>query len=730
MLFPSPNLAKTHGFRQTMLMLAMSTLLTPVAFAQHTESAEDLPTLESIPIQVMFSDEKNYAAQQASSLLKNDTPLFETARSVSVVTQELIQQKQATSVGEALNGVAGISANPYGRRGFDDFIIRGQVSSDQIFVDGLRLTSSIFSSVELTGTDTVQVLKGPSSVEFGAGAVGGAVNLTTKRPQAENFYRVGLNYGSFDNMSATFDINHTKNDNSDKGAFRLVGRIGDKNDPVDHVYFKNYYISPSYNVDLGDKTDLSLVASYQYREFVRQQGLPVYGTLNKNPKATYDSTRFTSEPHYPYQYDVYRLGYNLIHHLNHGWDFKQNFAFNHIKQDADVVLAAANLFAPNSDSLIINRQFNTQDRLVKNYALDNSFNGEINTKNINHKISVGLDAYYEDNNYHRSVHNIDRLNLNNPIYGSKATAQATADTTTDTHSHFIGLYAKDQIKWNDFIIHLAGRYDWAKTKVNIYNHLTKTYSQPKSKHDHALTGSASIMYNWNNTVAPYISYATSFLPVTDTNKQNDILEPETGTQYEIGIKFQGFNQRLQGSLSAYELTRKNVVVSALDPNDNYNENVGKQKTRGAELEVNADLFDQWNIALAYSYIPYAKIVDDKEPRRVGLPIDHVPKHSMNLMTRYYFDPSKQGWYIGGGVRYEGDHIAQRPNQNRARDTYAHLPSYTLVDMQTGYKASKWGVNMSVKNLFDEHYYDGTTPNGALVTTGLPRTFNIGLNYQF
>lgn len=723
----------TPLYKKTALTIALCSCYS-ISYAQ--QGIEVTQQLETIKVQAMLPDEKNYAAQQANSLLKTDTPLFETPRSVSVVTQELIQQKQSSSVGEALDGVAGVSANPYGRRGFDDFIIRGQVSSDQIFVDGLRLTSSIFSSVELAGTDTVQVLKGPSSVEFGAGAVGGAVNLTTKRPQADTFYRGGLSYGSYQDMSGTFDINYAPNEHSDKGAFRLVGRVGDKNDPVDHVYFKNYYISPSYNFNLGDKTDLSVIASYQYREFVRQQGLPVYGTLTQNPNATYDSSRFTSEPNYPYIYNVYRVGYNLAHYFDNGLNFKQNFAVNHIDMDADVVLtngtSRSSMFSDrNTNAVLLRRSFNNQNRIVTNYALDNSLHGERNTGALQHKFTVGLDAYHEQNDYHRIQRAINDLDLNNPIYNAQL-GTISRNTQTDTRSQFIGLYAKDQIKWDNWIFNLAGRYDWVKTKtqetaLNRNGGISSVTNSQKD--DKAFTGSASIMYNWNDKIAPYASYATSFVPVTDTGIDGNILDPEQGKQYEVGIKFQGFDNRLQGSLSAYELTRKNVAVASLE-DSNYSESIGKQVTRGLELEVAADLFDRWNIAFAYSHIPYAKIVDDKEPRRVGLPIDHVAKNSANLMTRYYFNNAKLGWYLGGGVRYESDHIAQRPHHNPAQDTYAHLPAYTLFDVQTGYKAPHWGANLSIKNLFDEHYYSGTTPNGALVTTGMPRTFNLGLNFNF
>lgn len=337
--------------------------------------------------------------------------------------------------------------------------------------------------------------------------------------------------------------------------------------------------------------------------------------------------------------------------------------------------------------------------------------------------------------YHRAFHQIADLDLNNPQYGTKAgdlvnRREKDQDTTTDTQSRFMGVYVKDQIKWNNFIINLSGRYDWTKIKSKVKNHLYVTLNQSNTpKKENAFTSSASILYNWHDTIAPYASYTTSFIPVTEKDDKGNILDAEKGQQYEVGVKFQGFNRRLQGSLSTYELSRKNTPTATLQNNNIY-ESIGKQVTHGAELEITADLFDQWNVALAYTYIPYAKIVNDKEEKRKGLPIDHIPKHSANLMTRYYFEPSKLGWYVGGSIRYEGDHIAQRPHRIPAQSTYTHLPSYTLFDVQTGYKAPRWGVNFSVKNVLDQHYYSGTTPNGALATTGMPRTFNLGLTYNF
>ena len=137
-------------------------------------------TLPTISIQAEQDQTDTYVATQATSALKSDAPLFKTAQSVSVITQEQLEQKQAQTLAEAIDGVAGVvSGQQLGRRGWDDFIIRGQNSSDQVFIDGLRQGESTFVATELSGMDQVQVIKGPASVNFGLVQPGGMVNMVT-----------------------------------------------------------------------------------------------------------------------------------------------------------------------------------------------------------------------------------------------------------------------------------------------------------------------------------------------------------------------------------------------------------------------------------------------------------------------------------------------------------------------------------------------------------------------
>lgn len=184
-----------HVFRKTALVLALSTFWSGLLWAKQPEAVQAMETIE-----VTASADDAYVATQANSVLKSDKPLFETAQSVSVITREQLDQKQATTLTEALNGVAGVSAGQYGRRGWDDMTIRGQLTSSQVLVDGMRTATStnFLNSMDISGLESVQVVKGPASVGFGQMQPGGVINLATKRPKAENFNHVNLSYGSYD----------------------------------------------------------------------------------------------------------------------------------------------------------------------------------------------------------------------------------------------------------------------------------------------------------------------------------------------------------------------------------------------------------------------------------------------------------------------------------------------------------------------------------------------------
>ena len=684
-----------------------------MATASHAQSESDLeqPSGNQLPTITTQAetDEKPYAAKTASAVLRSDAALFETAQSISVITNQQIEQKQAKTVAEALDGVAGVTSGQYGRRGWDDFIIRGQISSSQTYIDGLRVQASdnVLRAEDISGLESIEVVKGPTSVGFGLALPGGLVNLTTKRPQAETSYKGALSYGSYGLKEGTFDINYAPNQSA-KGAFRVVGRVSDQDDPTDYVYFKNQYIAPSYNFDLGDKDDLSVIASYQHREYIRQQGIP----YSKGSYKNYSSSLFFGEPNYGYDVDVYRIAANYAHYFDNDWTFKQNLAVTKTDTKGNAILASGTNTLPT-----IKRAINNQDKQDINYTLDNHLQRNFDFEKINYDVMVGVDMMRERSDYYRRTDTMNSFNADNPVYGITSTKLCTP-TQEITYSQYAGLYLHNTIKIDDdWIIGLSGRHDW--TQVEIDNVLKNTSTKNS---DNAFTGSASVMYRINDMFAPYISYSTSFMPVTDAGENGTLLNPEEGKQAEVGVKFQALDQRLQGYVAYYDLTRKNVTEA--DASGNFSIQTGEQVTKGFEAEMAAALTEQWNVAATYSYIPTAKITESVTASEIGKRSNHVPKNASSLSTQYYFSPDQFGWNIGAGIRYQDSRTAQRSTD------FVYLPSYTLVDVNAGYEAKSWGAGLSIKNLFDKEYLAGTTPNAQLVNWGDPMTVRFNVKFKY
>ena len=711
------NQAPYFSSSKTLLAVAIFSLMTASHADETAEQKNSTSVLPTISIQAQKETTSPYVATKATSALKSDAPLFKTAQSVSVVTREQLDQKQARTLADALEGVAGVEAGKLGRRGWDDFVIRGQTSSDSVYVDGLRVGQNTFVATELSGMDQVQVLKGPASINFGLVAPGGMVNLVTKRPEAENFARASMTYGSYSLKEGTFDLNYSPN-NSEKGAFRLNGRISDQDDPTDYVYFKNYYISPSYNFDLGDNTDLSVIASYQHREYIRQQGLPIIGTLKDNPNGAIDRSLYIGDPNFgKYEADVYRTGYTFKHAFNNGWNFNQNFAVQKTEMDGTAVFAQTKKFWTDSSYTTINRANNSRHQVIDNlsFAIDNRLNKQFDLYGMQHDINIGVDAFQEKSDYTNDKYDIGDLNIYNPIYDQAV--ELTENVRDINRLKYLGIYLRDRIQLNDqLLLNLSGRQDWAQTQT------TSLVNGSASKQsDNAFTGSASVMYTLNDIVAPYVSYATSFTPNSGTDVNNNPFKPEEGKQVEVGMKLQSPDQRIQGAIAWYDLKRQNVVVN---DSNNTSEKVqrGEQLTRGIETELGAEILEGLKLTAAYTYTIDAEISKDAKTSNVGKSLNNIPEHAYSLSARYKFDPaSKLGWYVGGGFRGE--------TYKTVDGLDVHVPGYTVFDTEAGYDAGHWGAQLAIRNLFDKDYYAGAL-NENLVTLGNPRQINFTVKFNY
>lgn len=285
---------------------------------------------------------EGYKANSAQTATKTDARLAETPQSITVVGSEQIRDQGAQSVAEALRSVAGVDAGQYGRRGQDDFTIRGFTQSKFVLRDGMRMfLDQAWGQTEVFGLERIEVLKGPVSVLYGQSAPGGLVNLVSKRPTDKPIAQIGLGYGNYQQKQLTADFSDALND-SGSLRYRLVAISSASDDQVDYADRQRTYVAPSLTWDISDKTSLTLLASYQKSQYVSIRGLPAAGTVLPNINGRIPFSRYVGVPGMDkIMTEQTLLGYEFTHAFSDNTKFKQSVRTTHSTLTAAGRLATA-----------------------------------------------------------------------------------------------------------------------------------------------------------------------------------------------------------------------------------------------------------------------------------------------------------------------------------------------------------------------------------------------------
>lgn len=693
-------------------LLGLATLAPSILLAQTTESASpttaaDANQLPAVTVSADGDAETRYNATKIQ-VNKSSVPLSQTPLSISVVPRAVLDSQQAVTLADALKNAPGVVSGQYGRRGWDDLIIRGQVASDSLYLDGLRTAASNRVAEQLFGLEQVEVLKGPGSLLYGLVLPGGLVNMVSKRPQGYDFANADVTVGSHDFRQATIDLNKSLSENG-KQAFRINGLISNSNDATDYVWFKNRYIAPSLSLDLGARTDFTILTSFQERGYIRQQGLPLSGSINRNVNGSIPRSRFTGEPAArPYNATETRLGYSLTHRFDDGWTLNNNLRWQQFAMSGQLV---ANTAATGAN---LTRTGTDQTFNGETITMDTNLQRSFNTAVGKHQVTFGSDYLNTREDARSFTCTVAALNVYNPVYGARLVCPATPNTNTSTTVRDLGVYLRDQIQFGDRWQLLAGlRRD--NTSTYSDNLGTKKHTDNPAS---ANTGSVALMVEVLRGVRPYVSYSTSFYPNSGTDVGGNTFKPETGKQLEAGVKIELDEGRTNLNVALFDLRRRNVLQT--DPNNTtFKIAVGEQHSQGGEIGITSDFRNGVSLMAGYSYTS-AVISDDggQKVSTVGQWLDNVPRHNFNTSARYRFKGELTGWELNGGVH----------GQSRQRTNGYSLPGYVLTDVGVAYNAARWRTALNVKNIFNTQYYAGGLANA--VALGDDRVVMLTLGYRY
>jgi len=663
------------------------------------------PADAPVPIvTVSAARDAGFTASHAATSTKSDASLFDTAQSISVLTRAYLDARQVTSLNEAIQGAAGVSSGGYGRRGWDDFTIRGQRSSESTYVDGLKLGQSNYVAQEVFGVDSIEIVKGPASMNFGQMQPGGIVNMISKRPRAKAFNEVGFTVGNYGYRQGTFDIGRPFSENG-KTAFRVAGMLSNADDATDGVWYKNRYLAPSLSLDLSTRTDFTILAAFNQRQYLRQQGIPVLASLLAAPGREAPRSLLTSDPSVgPYRAIERTAGYALTHRFDSGWTLHQNLRVLDLTLDGGL----ANVTGAVQANGNVARNVLLQDIGERSAALDTYVAREYAFGGVAHTVMFGVDLNRDNARTTSQRCAIAALNVYAPVYG-RAYSNCATQTNEKNELSYAAVYLRDQVKFNEqWSLNMAARHDRATTTLRLLTPGTAT-----DQYSHATTGNVALRYEATPYLAPYISYATSFLPVAGSDIAQNPFKPEQGRQAEIGAKFQSSDKRLGATLAYYALTRTNVTVSDLE-NTGYSVQVGEQRSDGFEAEVTANLRNGWDVSAAFTTVD-ARTTADTTRANIGKRIQNVPGRSSSLLANYQFDGAWSGLRAGAGLRHESDKTSPGV-------TFS-VPAYTVADASLSYQGRGYRIMANVKNLFAKDYYAGVL-SANMIAVGDPRTLMV------
>ena len=677
---------------------------------------------------------QGYAARDSVTATKTDTPILAIPQSISVITRDQIVSQQAQTIPEALRYTPGVMTELYGASSVvDEIKVRGFIAPR--FLDGLRLPYDTVlqfgqSKTETYGLERLEVLRGPSSGIYGHTSPGGLINMVSKRPTNVYQGEVELQTGSFDRLQGAFDVSGPL-DEQRKFLARIVGLVRDTDKVVDFNHERRLYIAPSFTWAPTADTSFTFLSSFQ-RDDIKgqpQQYVPGVGTLYPNPNGPrIPYSRNMGEPNFDrIKFDQDMVGYAFAHRFNEVFQVRQNVRYSTIRNE--VYSMRNESPAPNVIG-DVSRSANYVFGNTKNLAVDTHVQADFATGPLSHKVLFGIDYQKQDVDAdYRANYGVFLLNVYNPVYGQPIPGKdgMTRFISTVSDQYQVGLYVQDQIKVDRWVITLTGRHDKAvATTTNRLNNASA------DQDDGAFTGRAGLTYLFDNGVAPYVAYATSFQPVFGfnvTSSGGQVFKPTTGEGWEAGVKYQPLGYSLLLTAAVFEVVQQNVVATT--PDFMVTSQTGEVRVRGYELEARGNITRELAIVGGISHIEPVVTKNSLNPALIGKDLSNVPRDSAALWAMYtFFDGGLAGLGLGAGVRYVGGLQGSDANEFL-------VPSHTLFDAAVSYDFSYLrpdmkGVTLQINatNVANTYYVATCFTGLAYCALGAPRTVLATLRYNW
>jgi catecholate siderophore receptor len=660
---------------------------------------------------VTVTDMAGYDTFAISSATKTLTALRDVPQSITVVSQEVIRDQGMQSIADVVRYVPGITAIQ-GENNRDQLVIRGNSSSADFFLDGVRDDVQYYR--DLYNLDRVEALKGPNAMIFGRGGGGGVINRVTKQAGFARSGELTLQGGSYGNKRILGDFDRPLNN---RVAFRLNGVYENSGSFRDHVNLNRLGLNPTLTIVAGKQTQIRVAYEHFRDNRVADRGIPSF----RGRPSDADSSTFFGNPNESLVRARVNLASAVIDHQVGNLNVHNRTLFGAYRRFYQNFVPGA----VNADETRVNLSVYNNATRRHNIFNQTDLSYAAKTGSLRHTLVAGTEFGRQESNNFRNTGFFNNTSTSisvpfaNPTITTSVTFRQNA-TDADNHvrANVAATYVQDQIELSPKVQVLAGlRFDHFNLKFHN-NRNSETFRRV----DNLWSPRAGIVFKPIQPLSLYASYSVSYLPSSGDQFSSltaitQMLKPEKFRNYEFGAKWD-LVQSLSLTTAVYSLARTNT--RATDPNDPAKVvQTGSQRTDGMELGLNGRIGRNWQIVGGYAYQD-AHVTSATTAAPKGAQVSQVPHHTFSLWNNYRF-LAKLG--AGLGLIHRSDMFA-------AIDNKVILPGYTRADAALYYTITeKVSVQANLENLFDKRYFINADSNDN-ISPGSPRLARLSLTWKF
>lgn len=655
----------------------------------------------------------DYKVGSASGAMRGDIDLMDTPQSVNVIPDFVTDEQLATNLAEVLVNDSSVTAGTT-RWNRQVFSIRGFEldSGNGYLINGHQQWSHYVQPIETL--QQVEVLKGPSSMLYGQSGPGGLVNMVTKKPTYDSMLDLGFDTDGYGSTRAQLDACGSLNDAQ---SIRYRGVLVKQ----DTKYWREYSTTDEnqerdrwlgyLNLEFDISDDVLLSVKYDHTQ--DKAGIDAGGWLDKQGNVIGERKTVWDAPWAFTDNTVSNLGADLTWQMSDDWKVKVGYndqQFNRQRFDS----APQYTEDPFTKGYSIKPFDRYDDWQHKTAFVD--FTGEFALAGMEHQFLIG--ANYLDYFYQQQI----QRGATQTVISGQAVIEPDLDyhngkKGTPSEYKYYGFYLQDLMTLNEQWKLLAGvRYD--EQKKDGYG-----------ENSYAVSPKFGVIYSPMSNGNIYVNYSKSFTPQGAVNNKFDVndglnLKPEYGIQYELGTKWELFDDSLLLTAAVFDITLENITISEKlsAPIGDYTDITtqgGEQKHRGFEMGAQGQIGDSWFVTSSMMYLDAEYQTGDA--REGKTPID-APEWSANIWTRYEVTDN---FAMNFGAIYVGERFADLDN-TITKDGYVRF------DIGAAYTMDIMGKDVSlranVRNLFDTDYIDGGQYN--MVTIGQDRNFSVAVEAKF